>query len=262
MPRLLATALLITAALQPAPPSRAQPALPSEPAEGLAILEAITERVRGFEAQYIGSFTRRTVETRVYDPDDGALTSRKDFVVDVWQLRGENARSEVRECRVDGEPADLEECEDATRGEPIHEIFSDEASQHYRLEYGGLADWRGERCHRVRVIPLQQTSRHIRGELYFLEETLRLAGSTATLASYPFGLKDFALEMSFDEQAGLPVLASGRSDMHIKVPLLFDARIVSEFTAADQRLLTRPKDKAGAATLPPVASAGTTLPVR
>ena len=262
MLRQLATALLITAALQTATESRAQPALPTEPAEDRMILAAITKKVRGFEAQYSGSFTRRTVETRVYDPDDGALQSRKDFVVDVWQFRGEHARSEVRECRVDGETADLEECEDSTRGEPIHEIFSDDAAQHYRLEYGGLVDWRGERCHRVRVLPLQETSRHIRGDLYFLEETLRLAGSTATLASYPFGLKDFALEMSFIDQGGLPVLATGRSDMHIKVPLLFDARIVSEFTAADQRLLKRAEDTASSAALPRVAGSGTTPLVR
>ena len=78
--------------------------------------------------------------------------------------------------------------------------------------------------------------------MFFLEDTLRLAGSTATLASYPFGLKDFGIEMTFDGQNGLPVLASGKSSMRIKVPFLFDVRIVSEFTATNQRLLSRRGD--------------------
>jgi len=262
MLRLLAIGLLASFVLQTASESRAQPALPEAPGAGREILEEITRKVRSFEAEYTGSFTRRTVATRVYDPDDGTLRSRKDFVVDVWTLRGEHPRNEVQECRVDGEPAALEECEDEPRGEPMHEIFADDAAQHYRLEYGGLADWRGDRCHRVRVIPLEETSRHIRGDLFFLEETLRLAGSTATLASYPFGLKDFSIEMTFAGQGNFPVLAGGRSDMRIKVPLLFDARIVSEFTATDQRLLTRAADAASATPLSRVADSRSAPPAR
>lgn len=242
MLRTVTMGFAVFAFLHAAVPGYGQPTSPNDATPGHEIVEKISQRVRAFEAQYAGSFTRRTVETRVFDPDDGALRSSKRFVVDVWQFRGEHPENEVRECQVDGKPAALEECENTARSKPIHEVFADDADEHYRIEYGGLADWKGTRCHRLRVIPLEKTARHIDGDLFFLEDTLRLAGSKATLASYPFGLKDLGFEMTFAGQNGLPVLASGKSAMRIKVPFLFDVRIVTEFTATDQRLLTGRRD--------------------
>ncbi len=42
--------------------------------------------------------------------------------------------------------------------------------------------------------------------------------------------------------------------MHIKVPILFDARIITEFTASDQRLLTHREPRV---TTPPTKRGGT-----
>jgi hypothetical protein len=219
--------------------SAAQPKMPSASDPGYEIVEAITKTVRRFEALYPGSYTHRVVNTRALDPDDGTLRSTKRAVVDVWQYRGEHPLREVRSCQLDGAQAPIKECEEEPRDEPMHEVFTDDAHEHYRVAYGGLADWDGLSSHRLLVIPLKETARHIKGELFFLRDSLRLVGSKATIAKYPFGLKSFAIEMRFADQNGAPVLASGKSDMHIKVPLLFDARIITEFIASDQRLLTR-----------------------
>jgi len=241
--RRLAAGLTLLLTLHAATESAAQPRMPSPPDPNHEIVEAITEAVRSFETRYPGSYTRRIIDTRVLDPEDGTLRSTEQAVVDVWQYRGEHALREVRSCQLDGAPAPIKECEEEPRDKPMHEVFTDDAHEHYRVAYGGLADWDGLSTHRLLVIPLKKTARHIKGELFFLRDSLRLVGSKATIAKYPFGLKSFAIEMSFANQDGAPVLASGKSDMHIKVPLLFDARIITEFTASDQRLLTHRQPK-------------------
>jgi hypothetical protein len=96
------------------------------------------------------------------------------------------------------------------------------------------------------VIPRAKTPRHLKGDLFFAVDSLRLVGMNVTLADYPFGLEDLAVELDFADQNGLPVIAGGRSEAHIHVPFLIDDRSVTRFTASDQRLLTEHRGPADA----------------
>jgi hypothetical protein len=87
------------------------------------------------------------------------------------------------------------------------------------------------------VIPLEDTVRHLKGEVFYLVDSLRLVGMTLTLADYPFGLKDLSIELNFADQNGLPVIAGGNSEAHIYIPFLINERAVTQFTASEQRLL-------------------------
>ena len=213
-------------------------ALAAEESSGEEILARITERARVFERAYLGSFSRRKATTRILDGDDGELKSTRDVVVDVWDYHGEQPINEVRQCRIDHESVDIAKCIQKRRLKPAHRLFDDEAEKHYRLAYQGIASWKGQACHQIRVIPLEQTSRHLKGDVFFRVDTLRIVGMDITLADYPFGLKDLSIELSFADQNGLPVIASGRSAAHIYVPFLINDLSVTLFSATEQRLLT------------------------
>lgn len=218
-------------------PGVVPPAEGEEPPAGDAVLARIEKASRAFEAEYVGAFSRRRGIARELDPDDGELVSTKEFVVDVWEYHGEHPVRVVRECRIDGEKVERAECEEEARLEPAYRIFAADASRHYRYEYGGTVERGGQATHRIRVVPLEKTSRHLEGEIFYSAETLLPVAMDMTLAAYPFGLEDLSIELRFADKNGEPVLGGGRTVVEIYVPLLMDQKTVTEFTASRQRLL-------------------------
>ncbi len=212
--------------------------LGAESPSGEEIVAQIQEQARAFEAQYIGSFSKRKATTKIIDPDDDELRSTKDVVLDVWQYHGEHPTRKIHECRFDGKDVDLAKCEEEPRLEPAYRLFADEADEHYRLEYQGVATWDGKASHRIEVVPLEQTSRHLKGDVFFLQDSLLLAGMDVTLADYPFGLQDLSIKMTFTQKDGAPVLDHGRTEAVIYVPFVVNDKSVTEFRATDQKLLT------------------------
>lgn len=211
--------------------------LAADEISGEAILAEITERAHAFENAYLGSFSRRQVTTRILGGDDGELQMTRDALIDVWNYHGEEPINEVLECRIDDKPADAAKCIEERRLKPAYRLFGLNSEEHYRFEYLGVASFKGQASHKIRVIPLEGTSRHLKGDVFYLLDTLRLVGMKITLADYPFGLKDLSIELSFADQNGLPVIASGISEAHIYVPFLINRRSVTEFSASEQRLL-------------------------
>ena len=205
------------------------------------VLSEIIGRARDFEKAFLGNFSRRRATARVLHGKTGELKSRRDFVVDVWDYHGESPINEVRNCRIDDEPVNASDCAEKRRLKPTFRLFNDDpigdTDKYYRYEYQGVATWKGQRSHRVRVIPLENTTRHLKGEVFFLVDSLRFVGMHITLADYPFGLKDLSIDLSFEDQDGLPVIASGESRVHIYVPFLINERTETVFTASEQRLL-------------------------
>lgn len=205
---------------------------------GEEIVARVRQQARALERQYVGSFTKRSATTRVSDPDSKELKSTVEVEVDVWEYNGEHPIRKVRVCRVDGKEVELEKCNEPPRIEPAHRIFAEDAAEHYRLEYVGRSKWDGQPAYEIRVVPLDETERHLEGSLYVRPESLMLAGMDVTLADYPFGLQSLSIEMNFVEQDGAPVLDHGRTDVLIYVPLVINDRSVTEFRASDQKLLT------------------------
>jgi hypothetical protein len=216
----------------------------AEDPRGEAIMARITERASAFEESYLGSFSRRTVETRILDGDDGKLKMTRHAVVDVWDYHGEAPTNEVRDCKIDERVEDPSECVEKRRLEPAYRLFDKDAQKHYRLEYLGVETWNETPSYRVRVVPRENTPRHLKGDVFFDVQSLRLVGMNITLADYPFGLKDLSVELNFADQDGLPVIAGGRSEAHIYVPFLINDRSITHFTASDQRLLTEHRSAA------------------
>jgi hypothetical protein len=211
------------------------------------VLMRILEQARAFEKAYIGNYSRRRASARVLDGSDGELQSTRDIVLDVWDYHGEQPTNEVLECRIDDELVKSEKCVQKRRLEPTYRLFSDVGKEHYRYEYRGITPWKGEASHQIRVIPLEETTRHLKGDVYFLVDSLRFVGMHITLADYPFGLKDLEIELSFSDQEGLPVISGGESKVHIYVPFLINERTETVFSASEQLLL---KERHTASTYP------------
>lgn len=205
--------------------------------DSASIVARIASRVSAFEAEFPGLYSRRHIKVRQLDPDDGTVESTKEIIARVWDFQGEAAQQQIVECRIDGELTEPEECRDENRMDPPHRIFGPDAKKYYRLDYVGRENWEGRPSHQIRVVPLEETTRHLKGDMYFLEDSLLLVGTRMTLADYPFGLKDLVFEASFTTMEGRPVLSEGKSVIVIYVPLLIHVRIVSDFKASGQRLL-------------------------
>lgn len=205
---------------------------------GDQIVALVTGAARNMEKKYVGAFSKRDAKVTVSDPDDGDVTSTIEIEVDVWEYHGEHPTRKVRSCRIDGEDVALEKCEEKQRLEPPYRLFAEDSEKHYRFEYGGEGTWEGKPTYQIRIVPLEETQRHLKGTLHVGRDELRLAGFDVTLADYPFGLQSFALQMSFEQKDGSPILDHGKSDATIYVPLVINERRVTEFRASDQKQLT------------------------
>lgn len=228
----LAAAISVSLALLPTL------SMSAEESEGGDILAEILARTLAYETTYVGSFSRREVTVRILDGRDGELEQTRHVVVDVWEYHGEHPINELLECRFDDEPTDLEECVEEQRLEPTHRLFGKDAKDHYRYEYAGVETWEGQASHRVRVTPIKSSSRHLKGDVFFLVDSLQIGGMEITLSKFPFGLKALSIKLIFEEKAGQPVVARGESSAHLHVPFLINRRSETAFSASRQRLLT------------------------
>jgi hypothetical protein len=204
---------------------------------GDEILARITELGRDFEQAYLGSYSRRTLTARVSDAEDGELKLTRNVVVDVWDYHGEQPINEVIKCRINDKAVDLAKCVQKQRLEPPYRLFGDDAEKHYRFEYLGRDSWKGQASYKIKLIPLEETVRHLKGEIFFREDTLRLAGMNLTLADFPFALKALSIELNFEERNGVPLIKGGSTTVHIYIPFLINQRTVTQFTASEQRML-------------------------
>ena len=216
------------------------------------ILSRIVSRARAFEEEFVGSYSRRELSVQVFEGGGGDLKATREVVVDVWDYHGESPVNVVRACTIDEKPVALADCVEEQRLEPAHRLFGADSENHYRFEYRGLTTWEGQPCHKIGVVPLKATTRHLEGDLFYLEGSLRIAGMDFTLADYPFGLKDLAIQLFFADRDGKAVIERGVSSVHIYVPFLIHEQTRTEFVASRQRLLEErdPASVAAASTAP------------
>lgn len=204
------------------------------------ILDRIYEHVSQFESRFPATHTHRVMTTREYDPGNGELEKTIVAEQEVWTRVGELPRIKVLSCEIDGKANAVEECEGQRRArEPLYRVFGPDGRKHYRLELADDGPDGDASVYRVRVVPLERTSRHFEGEFTFRADTLALLRSQGTMADYPMGLKSFELTLDFEELDGLPVISTTRMEMTIYVPLIVNRRVVSESVASDQRLLAQ-----------------------
>ena len=204
-----------------------------------ALVNKIKKKLKARSEKYPGAYSKRDVQERVYDPDNGELESSRDFLIEVWDFRGKRPATKFLSCKINGEVVDPEDCRQEQQSEPPHDVFGDDADEHYRIEYGGTAEWREQSVHALEIVPLENTQRHAKGKLYFDRDDLDLVGMDITIADYPFGLEDLSIQMGFKKTEEGTVLDDGVTKLQVYVPLFMHNDIVTKFTASDQRLLKK-----------------------
>lgn len=227
--------VFLLAGLVLCPASAAAPP-PPNPGE---IVDRIYQHRSDFEKTYPGTYMRRVMTVREFDPHSGKLRKTAISEQDVWTRAGQLPRIETVSCSVDGKDAEVDACKGRERNrEPLYRVFGPDGRNYYRLKLleGGPDD--ESSVYRLRVIPLERTTRHFEGELTFRADTLALLATQGSMADYPMGLKKFELKLAFEERDGLPIPTTTRIEMTLYIPLMVNMRVVSESVASDQRLLT------------------------
>ena len=217
----------------------------AEPVDGAAIVAEISRRVAAIEEEYPGNYSRRQIVRTVLDPDDGSVREITKIEADVWEFVGKKQQMKILSCEQDGEKLSPDECEPDLQGEPMYRIFGPEGKKNYDIKWTGDTTIDGKPAHRLEVLAREKTARHFQGNMYFATGSLDVLRVEGGLAKYPFGLKALSLELNFVDVNGNSMLGHGTSDLTIYVPLLYNQRMVTKFSASDQKRLTasqRPKD--------------------
>jgi hypothetical protein len=218
---------------------------PTAPMGADEIVEKITRRVAAQEDEYPGTYSRRQIVRKVFDPDDGSLRKLWEIEAEVWDFIEQKQQMKVLGCRLDGKETSLEDCEPDLQGEPMLRIFGPDGKKNYQILLDGEVTIDGARAYKLKIVAREKTGRHFEGVMYFSVESLQVLRVEGGLAKYPFGLKALALQLDFEDLNGTSIIANGTSDLTIYVPLLYNERIVTEFKATDQKRLKaseRPKD--------------------
>ena len=213
--------------------------------DGPALVAKIAQRVGAAEREFPGNYSRRQIVRKMLDPKKGTVRKKEELGADVWEFHGEPQQMKVLTCRIDGERLESSECAPDLQADPMLRVFGPEGNKNYTVTYAGQTVIEGTPVYRLEVRARKKTARHFEGQLYFAVDSLLLVRVSGTLAKFPFGLKALTLELNFVDVNGLAMFAAGHSDLTIYVPLLYSERMVTEFTATDQRPLTaaqRPKD--------------------
>lgn len=220
-------------------------AAPAAAVDGPALVEKIAKRVGAIEDEFPGNYSRRQIVRKILDPDDGSLRKTWEIEADVWDFQGQQQQMKILGCRLDGKKTDLGDCEPDLQGDPMLRVFGPDRKKNYKVTYAGDTVIGGVPAHRIEIAAREKTARHFEGQMYFAVDSLQVVRVVGGLAKYPFGLKKLALELDFGKVGDASMIQKGTSDLTIYVPLLYNERLVTSFTATDQKRLTaaqRPKD--------------------
>ncbi len=232
-----AAGLALVVAVLGGNPAGAEP--PPAPADidGSAIVKQVVAQNSAFEAAFPIQVSRRKVQVREIDPDDGEVVGRRLIDQRVQGRVGENPRREILRCEIDGEVVEPSSCADKDRMEPPLRIFGPEGPRNYELAVAGRVRFAGVESWRIHVTPRERTVRHFDGDLFAAVDDLRLLGTEGTLADLPFGVEALLVHLRFTQTPDGPVVRHGKFDFTLHIPLIVHRRIVSEFEATEQKLL-------------------------
>ena len=124
--------------------------------------------------------------------------------------------------------------------DPHIQVFDREGERNYEVRLAGVVEIDARRCYRVEVTPRVRTVRHFVGQVYFAVADLSLVRMEGSVARLPFPLRHVYMKLGFRRLAGGHVdVAWGYVDVWVRVPLLYQRRMVTRFTATRHELVRR-----------------------
>jgi hypothetical protein len=121
---------------------------------------------------------------------------------------------------------------------PVYQPFDPDTDKNYFTYLRGKKTIAGIPCWEFEVVPKKNTSRHLKGKVYFSIRGLDLVYLEGTVAHYPIGLQSLSMAIFFKKLDDAYVASSGSYNFVVHVPLFYPYhRFEQTFTSSDDRLI-------------------------
>lgn len=201
------------------------------------MVRQIREKMLPVYRKYIGVESIREIVSRQYDSRDNTCRGGYTVLLRRREYFHRRATYKVLKYMKDGKPEPAWKYNYPTRS-PAYLPFGPDSETNYATRLKGKKTIRGVPCWEFEVIPKKNTSRHMRGSIYFSVKGLDLIYLEGTVAYYPPGLKSLAMAVYFKKLDDAFVMSEGSYTFVVHVPLFYPHRKFEQsFISRDDRLI-------------------------
>lgn len=183
---------------------------------------------------YLGYTAQRKSRVVIRDAKTGKLYRTVDSLVDRKVYFYKKAeKGTVYRYVVDGKPKPVSDYKGQKEGKPAHPFFDSFGHKHYQFKLEGTATVRGKSCYTLKVIPREQSERHLKGIVYIDKLKLRTVRFTGTQSKLSFGIKRINFVIDFNTINGFDLPIRSRVRFLLDIPVFFpdkDFDITSELS--------------------------------
>ncbi|XDD50117.1 hypothetical protein AB3N59_17415 [Leptospira sp. WS92.C1] len=107
------------------------------------------------------------------------------------------------------------------KSSPVYPIFDNQSDDHYSFQINGPILFQNKQSYVVEITPLQLSSRHFKGKIYYDKNTLHPFYIEGTTSKWKFGVKDMYFNVFMEmTKEKVPFVKSGDVFIKTYVPLL------------------------------------------
>ncbi len=201
------------------------------------IILKIREKTAAVYRKYTGVECTREIVSRQYDSRDNSY--RGGYTVQLRRREFFHKKAEYKVLKYirDEKEEPGWKYNYPTRS-PVYQPFDPDTERNYITRLRGKKNIDGIQCWEFEVIPKKNTSRHLKGNVYFSIGSLDLIYLEGTVADYPIGLKSLSIAIHFKKLDDAYVASRGSYTFIVHVPLFYPHRKFEQtFTSSGDRLI-------------------------
>lgn len=201
------------------------------------IISKIRAKTAPVYSNYIGVESTREILSRQYDSRDNSFRGSYTVLLRRREYFYKKATYTVLKYVKDGKEEPAWKYNYPTRS-PAYQPFDPDTDKNYITRLRGRKTINSIPCWEFEVIPKKNTSRHLKGNVYFSIRGLDLIYLEGTVAHYPIGLKSLAMSIFFKKLGDTYAIDRGSYTFIVHVPLFYPHRKFEQtFTSTDDRLI-------------------------
>ncbi|MBP7735640.1 MAG: hypothetical protein KA369_06665 [Spirochaetes bacterium] len=201
------------------------------------IVRQIREKTLPVYKKYIGVESTREIVSRQYDSRDNSYRGGYTVLLRRREYFYRKATYKVLKYEKNGKPEPAWKYNYPTRS-PAYLPFGPDTDANYATRLKGKKTIEGIPCWKFEVMPKKNTSRHMKGFIYFSINGLDLVYLEGTVAYYPPGLKSLAMAIFFKKLDDAYVMSKGSYTFVVHVPLFYPHRKFEQtFTSGGDRMI-------------------------
>lgn len=208
------------------------------PEKSKVIIEQLRAYYVPYYSKYRGIEYLRRELIKEFNPSDDKLLSTSNLLISRREYFYEEPEYTVIKYEKDGKemkPADYK----GSKSLPLYPVFDEKGIERYDTSVEGYETIEGKRCYRIKVTPKEATERHYMGYYYYDTKDFALIKLNFTLGKLPFAVKEFSFKGIFNIKDELNVLREFTMTMRLKIPILFDRRIITTCKTTEAKAIMR-----------------------